>query len=184
MKRLPFSFQAYLKISDNGIATIYGEDRGTTYQYYVEGIAASSETENIQSNIVTATAFSGLKGYIVEVSDKEYIEDIAEYDEKGNLISDIVPANQDKATVNLGECTPGTTVYIHIRPVDNAGNIGEEFVQEIEIPDNESYFDLPYALFASEEEVQLFCCQADVKGTSLKSECFISIHNTFYICLT
>ena len=45
-----------LEISDNGIATIYGEDRGTTYQYYVEGIAASSETENIQSNIVTATA--------------------------------------------------------------------------------------------------------------------------------
>lgn len=161
-----------LEISDNDIATIYGEDRGTTYQYYVEGIAASSETENIQSNIVTATALSGLKGYIVEVSDKEHIEDIAEYDEKGNLISDIVPANQEKATVNLGECTPGTTVYIHIRPVDNAGNIGEEFVQEIEIPDNESYFDLPYALFASEEEVQLFCCQADVKGIVYGNETF------------
>lgn len=161
-----------IEISEDGSITLYGEDKGTTYQYYVEGIATSSENENVQSNIVTATALSGLKGFIVKISDKELIEDMVEYDENGNIISEITPSILDKATFSLDEYEPGTTVYIHICPVDNAGNVGEEIVDKIEIPNGKSYLNLPYVLFASENEVQLYCSQADITGNIYGNETF------------
>lgn len=162
-----------IEISDNGSVTLYGKDKGNTYQYYVEGIASSSNNENVQSNIVTATALSGLKGFIVKISDKKYIEDMVEYDENGNIISEITPSILDKTTISLDAYEPGTTVYIHICPVDNAGNVGKESVEEIKIPNsNESHINIPYALFASEKEVQLYCSQADIAGNVYGNETF------------
>jgi len=160
------------EISENGSVTLYGKDNGTTYQYYVEGIASSAENENVQSNIVTSTALSGLQGFIVKISDKKDIEDMVEYDENGNILSEITPSVLDKATISLDTCEPGTTVYIHICPVDNAGNVGEEIVEEIAIPNRKSYLHLPYALFANENEVQLYCSQADITGNIYGNETF------------
>ncbi len=155
------------EMNDNNSLTISGKDYGTNYSYKVEAIPENSNKEKKESNIYSAESVSGLKGFIVGISDSEdEQEDLLTYDEDGNLTSEILKATND-LLYDLSEYDNGTTVYIHIFAVDNAGNISEEYVKEITVirkVSNKEYFELPYALFAENEDISLCCSSANISG--------------------
>ncbi len=160
-------------VSDNGMVAIAAEDYGTKYQYYVEAVGtAAKETDIRQSNIIEAEAVTGVKGFLLCMNDNEtLLGNLAEYDAEGNLISDIWEAENGQIIYDASELKPGESAWLHICAVDYAGNVSDEFVQKIEntktVEDEiaeKAYFNLPYALYASDGEVQLFCCEANING--------------------
>lgn len=155
-------------VSDNGNVLIRAEDCGTEYQYYVEAVGESEESKVRKSNVVREEAVTGIKGFILCVNDEETpIGTMAEYGEDGRLTSEITEAKEGQLLYDTSLLNPGESAWLHICAVDHAGNVSDEFVQKIEHTkktEERTYFDLPYALYASEGEVQLFCCEANIDG--------------------
>lgn len=162
-------------MSAAGQITIRAKDNGTLYQYYVEAVnAGSRDEEGIQSNIVEAEAFSGIRGFIIGISDREEaMEGLLTYDEAGSITSEILPAKDDALQYTIEGIEPGQSTYLHIYAVDYAGNVSEETVQQVTAPEAEKeYFNSPYALFASEEEAALNCCEAKINGNIYGNSAF------------
>ena len=157
-----------ITVSDmvNGQIIISADDKGTPYDYYVEAVGEKRD-ENIKSNIVEATAISGLKGFVVKWMDSNEPADILTYDEEGNLTSEILPATEGSLIYKLDNIDVGESGYLHIFAVDYAGNISKEQIIEVtnasQISDKE-YLNLPYAMVATEEEVSICCSMANIKG--------------------
>lgn len=153
------------EVNENNQVVIEATDYGTTYQYYVEAVNNNHEGENPTSNIVEAEALSEVKGYIIGVSDTEdTMSDLLQYDETGNLISEMIEATDGKGAYTIHSLEPGQSAYVHIYAVDFAGNVSEERVQMITVPKTEKeYLNIPYALFAT-EQVELYCSEAKIKG--------------------
>lgn len=158
--------------------TIRAKDNGTLYQYYVEAVNAGAG-ENRTSNIVEAEALSGVRGFIIGISDSEgQVEELLTYDEAGNLTSEVLPSENGSLDYTIPELNAGENAYLHIYVVDNAGNISEEIVKKVTMPEqkpevsDKGYFKLPYALFADEGEVQLYCSEANIAGDIYGAETF------------
>lgn len=165
-------------MTPEGQVRIDARDHGTLYRYYVEAVnAGNREEEGRQSNIVEAEALSGIKGYIIGMSDTEApMEELLSYDEEGAPASKILPAAEDGSLSYTPEApAPGEIKYLHIYAVDHAGNISEEKVCKVTAaeagPDKE-YFDSPYALFASEKAAEASCCEAGIRGDVYGKEAF------------
>lgn len=150
--------------ADNQV-TIEAVDYGTTYQYYVEAVNTNREGVNRKSNIVETEACSGIKGYVVGVSDTaDTMPDLLQYDEAGNLTSELIQATDGKTVYTISDLEPGESAYLHIYAVDYAGNVSEEKVQMVIAPKAEKeYLNLPYTLFAT-EELALSCNEAKING--------------------
>ncbi|MDE5967136.1 MAG: hypothetical protein K2G89_09930 [Lachnospiraceae bacterium] len=153
--------------------TIQATDKGTLYQYYVEAVNAGAG-ENNSSNIVEAEALSGICGFIIGTSDnEEMMEGLLTYDEEGNLTSEVLPADGGSLEYTIQGVEPGQSTYLHIYAVDYAGNVSEEAVYQITLAKAEKeYFKLPYALFAGEKEVQLYCSEANIASDIYGAETF------------
>lgn len=167
------------ELSKDGHIILSATDYGTSYSYYVEAVneaAQKGTTDDTQSkiltsNVVEAEAVSGVQGYIIGMSDSEdSMEELLTYDEAGNLTVEIYPAEDGVLDYQLEGLEAGDHAYLHIYAVDFAGNVSEESVVEVtgpeeEEPDEDSdYFDIPYALFASEDMASISCCTANIKG--------------------
>ncbi len=150
--------------ADNQV-TIEAVDYGTTYQYYVEAINTNNEADNRKSNIVETEACSDIKGYVVGVSDTaDTMPELLQYDEAGNLTSELIQATDGKTVYTVSDLEPGESAYLHIYAVDYAGNVSEEKVQMVTAPKIEKeYLNLPYTLFAT-EEIALSCNEAKING--------------------
>lgn len=154
---------------------LHAKDYGTKYQYYVKAINADRAKENKQTNVLEQEAVSGVKGYIIGVSDSmEKMTDLLNYDEEGNLISDMVMPDGETCTYTVENTCQKERLYIHAYAVDHAGNVSEEAVREITYKENdEDYFDNDYALFALDGNVELSCCDADITKNVYANESFI-----------
>ena len=156
---------AISEINADNQVTIEAVDYGTTYQYYVEAVNTNREGENRRSNIVETEACSDIKGYVVGVSDTaDTMTDLLQYDEAGNLTSELIQTTDGKTVYTVSDLEPGESAYLHIYAVDFAGNVSEEKVQMVTAPKAEKeYLNLPYALFAT-EELALSCNEAKING--------------------
>ena len=151
----------------NGQVTISADDTGTKYQYYVEGVGEKTD-DNVQSNIVDATALSGIKGFVVRLTDSQNPEqDILTYDEEGKLTTEILPAQDGTLVYPLDTLALGESGYLHIYAVDYAGNVSEEQmipVTNVPAVSEKEYLNLPYALFATEDVASVSCSMANING--------------------
>ena len=160
------------EMNTNNKVAIRAEDQGTRYQYYVEAVnAGNRDEEGKQSNIVEAEALSGIKGYIIGTSNAEApMENLISYDEEGKLTSTVIPAPDGQLDYTVEGLEPGQSVYLHIYAVDHAGNISQEKICKVLMPEQKpdvsekEYFRSPYALFASEDEAEIGCCEARING--------------------
>jgi hypothetical protein len=160
------------EVTDERQTTIQAKDVGTLYQYYVEAVnAGNREEEGVQSNIAEAEALSGIRGFIVGTGgDENHLEGLLVYDDEGNLVSDVLTAEEGSLTYTIEGMEPGESGYLHIYAVDYAGNVSAEMVKNITVPEKklevseQAYFHSPYALFASDEDVSLNCGGAEIQG--------------------
>ena len=161
--------------SETGTFICKSEDMGTDYQYYVEAVS-SGHGENVESNIVDATALSGMRGFITGISDStEPMDELRKKTDEGKPAAEVSEASDGTLKIDLSEYDLTAYVQIHrlhICAVDNAGNISDETVISIEIPKGKEYLSLDQALIATDGEVQLYCCEADITGDIYGAETF------------
>lgn len=165
------------EINSDHQVTIQSEDRGTSYRYYVEAVNTQERNgEEIQSNIVTAEALSGIKGFIIGTSDSnEEMEGLLVYDAEGNLTSEVLPATDGSINYTVKDLEAGQSVYLHIYAVDYADNVSKEKIVKITSPKlAKEYMDGSYALFATDQSVTINCCSAKIQKNiySKKDFCF------------
>ena len=113
------------KYGQNGIYSIEinAKDNGTTYEHYVEGLNDVT-TRKVISNTVTTTITTGVKGY-------SWVID-------GN--PNTIPDNTiDNPPTEITRAQAG--MYLHIKAIDNAENVGETFHMELTIPEVKLYND-------------------------------------------
>lgn len=145
-------------------------DKGTSYQYYVEAATMKEkEEETIRSNIPAAEAVSGVRGFILGISDStEPMKELVTYDAEGNLTSEVIGAEDGQIRYTVDQKKAGT-YYLHVYTVDHAGNISGESTKEIKVdaadsPEQAEYIKCPYRLFAQRGEVEINCCEAEIDG--------------------
>ena len=106
----------------NGNLEIYlneAQDNGSEYKYYVK--SENKESEIAISNVVTETITSGIKGY-------SYVIDKNPTTEPDNTID--LTNISEKINYNLSN--DDKILYIHIKAIDNVGNVGEILHYKIE----------------------------------------------------
>ncbi len=94
----------------NGTVTYSATDNGTTYKYYVRATDLATD-EATSSNTVTQSNTSGLAGY-------SYVIDT----NPDTGVDDTIDTTTTSINYTLGD---GPKTYLHIKAIDNAGNIGE-----------------------------------------------------------
>lgn len=95
------------------------KDNGSSYEYYVEGIARSNGN-SITSNHKSVTVTTGVKGYSIIVDDKE--------DTKADGTITTTDTNYTLDKVFDGD------FYVHVATVDNAGNVSETTTYKYTLP--------------------------------------------------
>lgn len=86
-------------------------DKGTTYSYYVEATGMNNGIK-IDSNTVTTTITSGIKGYSVVIDNNP----------------NTVPDNTiDTTSSNFSTTYSGSNFYVHVKTIDNAGNVSDVY---------------------------------------------------------
>ncbi|NLC88423.1 MAG: hypothetical protein GX682_06670, partial [Clostridiaceae bacterium] len=93
-------------------------DQGTTYNYQVKAVKHNGDV--ISSEIKSVTITSGIKGY-------SYVID----SNPNTIPDDIVDATTPEINHTIN---PNVKNYIHIKVIDNEGNVSDVFHQEIGIP--------------------------------------------------
>ena len=99
----------------------------------VTSLSAVSEKEGREaasSNIVKEESLSGIKGFVVRVtdSDKETPE-IIEYEDDKETVKNIIPADENgKAKIEAELDDTVISQYVHIFAVDNENNVSEELI--------------------------------------------------------
>ncbi|MBE0069875.1 Ig domain-containing protein [Thermoanaerobacterium thermosaccharolyticum] len=99
------------KNGNNINITFSDNDKGTTYSYYVEATGMNNGTK-IDSNTVTTTITSGIKGYSVVIDNNP----------------NTVPDNTiDTTSSNFSTTYSGSNFYVHVKAIDNAGNVSDAY---------------------------------------------------------
>lgn len=112
---------------------ITSKDFGTIYQYKVEAVPKSDVSETVSSNIVEAEARAGLRGFVILKTDSEASAmNQIQYDENGNIIVNVFANEDESAEYTIENLETSKNKYLHIFAVDNAGNISEELIYDLE----------------------------------------------------
>ena len=195
----PIVLEAYL----NGIQgnkdeyelKIIGQDYGTTYEHYITGINKIVSDEGLRSNTVTSEVISDVKGYSwkIDTNSTGDPDEIIGNDTKGNAEKEL------PKTIATSELNKG--YYLHIRAIDNAGNVGDTVHLKLEpttirltsnynkYTDSNGYYDVEeipltwensnknakfvYSLFQKEES------QTAWSQVSVKYEDFVKVLNVY-----
>ena len=114
-------------------ATISSKDLGSAYKYKVQALPKSDRTVPVNSNIIEAEAFSGLKGYVVIKTNSEVSAiDKISYDDEEKIIVDIAADIDGTAEYEVENIDKIKKNYLHIFAIDNADNISEEYIYNLE----------------------------------------------------
>jgi len=99
------------KNGNNINITLSDNDEGTTYSYYVEATGMNNGIK-IDSNTVTTTITSGIKGYSVVIDNNP----------------NTVPDNTiDTTSSNFSTTYSGSNFYVRVKAIDNAGNVSDVY---------------------------------------------------------
>lgn len=127
----PYMPAAVLSGSDeDAFLTVSADDKGTEYNYYISARADSGNTdETTDSNIVSETAVSGIKGYVYSINQNpEQMSDLVEYDENNEIVQNVTEADENgKIRIPAAIYSTGK-YYLHAVAVDNENNVSEELV--------------------------------------------------------
>ncbi|MBQ9298235.1 MAG: hypothetical protein IJ223_04320, partial [Clostridia bacterium] len=95
------------------------EDFGTTYEHYVVGNNETYNVINLKSNIVKTKVITGIQGYswVIDKQPNTIPDSTVGYDNDSNKTKEF-PETIVASYVNTG-------YYLHVKPVDNAGNWGQ-----------------------------------------------------------
>ena len=120
-------------------------DRGNNYEYYVE--ATNQNTgDNYKSNDATAYIETGIKGYSIAIDqDPSTVPDNTIDSESPDIT---LPINDSFDFSN--------PIYIHVKAIDNAGNISDtsHYLYDYE-PIESSPIDFPYAIYSGSKNKDL-----------------------------
>lgn len=149
----------YKSATDNVLELkIKSNDKGTKYQYYIEALSNVDKDDNsIRSNIMTEEAISGIKGYVIKISDSDKEDkSIIEYDSNDERIVNYTPADEDgnlTTYINLSEENEGS--YLHIYAVDNEDNVSEERIVDLREGDLDTLISTDKAEYKQDEMVNI-----------------------------
>ena len=100
------------------------EDNGSTYEYYVKGVAGDTE---FRSDTKSATITTGVKKYKYAITEGNTTPlNWYEIETKG-----------ENESINIGSISYSPDKYIHIKSIDGAGNESEVYTQKLEKPENQ-----------------------------------------------
>ena len=98
------------------------EDNGSTYEYYVKGVAGDTE---FRSDTKSATIATGVKKYKYAITEGNTTPlNWYEIETKG-----------ENESIDIGSTAYSPDKYIHIRSIDGAGNESEVYTQKLEKPE-------------------------------------------------
>ena len=100
------------------------EDNGSTYEYYVKGVAGDTE---FRSDTKSATITTGVKKYKYGITEGNTTPlNWYEIETKG-----------ENESIDIGSTAYSPDKYIHIKAIDGAGNESEVYTQKLEKPENQ-----------------------------------------------
>ena len=100
------------------------EDNGSTYEYYVKGVAGDTE---FRSDTKSATITTGVKKYKYGITEGN-TNPVNWYE---------IETSGENESINIGSTSYIPDKYIHIRSIDGAGNESEVYTQKLEKPENQ-----------------------------------------------
>ena len=100
------------------------EDNGSTYEYYVKGVAGDTE---FRSDTKSATITTGVKKYKYGITEGN-TNPVNWYE---------IETKGENESINIGSISYSPDKYIHIRSIDGAGNESEVYTQKLEKPENQ-----------------------------------------------
>ena len=100
------------------------EDNGSTYEYYVKGVAGDTE---FRSDTKSATITTGVKKYKYGITEGN-TNPVNWYE---------LETSGENETINIGSISYSPDKYIHIKAIDGAGNESEVYTQKLEKPQNQ-----------------------------------------------
>lgn len=114
-------------------ANITSEDKGTTYQYYVNKPKVDENDVEKMSNIISQEAKSGIKGYVIDVNtNQNAMPELIEYEKDKITVKNVVSLSDEGTyTKDLESLTEGQNYYLHVYAVDNNNNVSEEVIKKI-----------------------------------------------------
>ena len=114
-------------------ANILGEDKGTTYKYYINKPKVDENDVEKMSNIISQEAKAGIKGYVIDVNtNQNAMPELIEYEKDKITVKNVVSLSDEGTyTKDLESLTEGENYYLHVYAVDNNNNVSEEVIKKI-----------------------------------------------------
>jgi len=114
-------------------ANILGEDKGTTYKYYVNKPKVDENDVEKMSNIISQEAKAGIKGYVIDVNtNQNAMPELIEYEKDKITVKNVVSLSDEGTyTKDLESLPEGENYYLHVYAVDNNNNVSEEVIKKI-----------------------------------------------------
>lgn len=106
--------------SFSGYIDVKSKDIGTDYEYVINAVDKYNEDNKIRSNMVTATAVSGIKGYAYSIDTNSAEKPEVAYDSESFIAGD------ENLKIDISEYERGQIYYLHLYVIDNEGNISKE----------------------------------------------------------
>ncbi len=132
------------KKEDKWEIDIKGIDNGTVYDHYISGTKQNSQG-TYYSNTVNTEVKTGIKEFVYTINDSE-----TDYTGKEYIVNAV---NKENCKIDISKTYKGK--YLHIKPIDIAGNVGEVVTIYLEgartIPREER-----------NETEELYCIEEDV----------------------
>ena len=100
------------------------EDNGSTYEYYVKGVAGDTE---FRSDTKSATITTGVKKYKYGITEGN----------SNPLNWYEIETKGENESIDIGSIPYSPDKYIHIKAIDGAGNESEVYTQKLEKPENQ-----------------------------------------------
>ena len=121
--------------SGDTVLSVSAADKGTEYNYYISAKSNSdSNDEVVDSNIVSETAVSGIKGFVYDINqNSEPMPELVSYDENNEIVQNVIEADEN-GIINIPAATysQGGRYYLHAFAVDNENNVSEELIVDLD----------------------------------------------------
>lgn len=121
--------------------SLNSSDNGTKYEYYISASSDTNQEQTVESNIVSQTALSGIKGYVYDINkNSKPMPELVTYDENNEIVQNVVKADSNgKISVPVENFYKDGNYYIHAYAVDNENNVSKELI----IPLNDKSIEEP-----------------------------------------
>lgn len=121
--------------SDKSMAlSVSSVDNGTKYDYYISARSDLVINNRLDSNIVSETAISGIKGFVYDIDQNpKPMSELIAYDENNETVQNVVLADENgRIDIPLKEYEKTKGYYLHVFAVDNENNVSQELIADLD----------------------------------------------------